>query len=155
MRIVTTEAELYAALASGEVFWMKNNPPGRRTRGVVETVSQADYGATCARSETYGSSAVASSRPFATERPPALADDFKHGFHLEEGDPPNPTDMSLARVEGVTLDLPDQARKGRGAVALRQYAVGLRAEHIGSYGVSGYPHLQDPTTSYPEEGGSG
>jgi hypothetical protein len=155
MRIVTTEAELYAALASGEVFWMKRNPPGKRSEGVLGQVACEDYRHSHASGEMHGSSSVVQPRPFATERPPAVADDFKPGFHLEEGDPPNPTDMSLARVEGVTLDLPDQARKGRGAATLRQCVVGLRAEHIGSYGVSGYPPLQDPTTSYPEEGGSG
>ena len=131
------------------------NPPGKRSEGVLGQVACEDYRLAHVESEIDGSSSVIPTRPFATERPPALADDFKPGFHLEEGDPPNPTDMSLARVEGVTLDLPDQARKGRGAATLRQCVVGLRAEHIGSYGVSGYPHLQDPTTSYPEEGGSG
>jgi hypothetical protein len=38
MRIVTTEAELYEALATGEVFWMKRNPPGKRSEGVLDSV---------------------------------------------------------------------------------------------------------------------
>jgi hypothetical protein len=44
VRIVTTEAELYAALASGEVFWMKRDLPVMSSREVLESVSLARYG---------------------------------------------------------------------------------------------------------------
>ena len=108
------------------------------------------------RTERHASRSLVSKRPLlATEPFQLLADDFKHGFHLEVGDPPKPTDRSPDGSKAKQcLDLPTPGPQGQRRRVVATYEVGPGSEHIRTCGMSGYPSPTDDKT-YPEEGGSG